>query len=576
MIKTKHFIILFICLFCLPFIAYAAADDKSRISAIHVFVVLDEHGNGYVTEAWDMEVYDGTENYKQIFDLTGGESITGFMASENGVDYEFLDKWNVEAGRREKINKCGVVSSNRGVELCWGIGAENGRHIYMIRYVINRMAVVEAGTGKAVLYWKFIPEKFQYAENVFVTVTMPREIDDSYNFWIFGFDGQISIKANEYIIKADHVETGHFVELALVMPASDFPLAQKSNASGGSDGSRLARVLKNGKSGNELGLFTSEAPANKINAYEDKFDRLFNAHTGLFIALMIIMPMGSFFLMIFLVLKLSSAHNLKTRIKKHVPAADMPRMSFEGIAYLLSALKYSPDVLNTYMIKWIYRKNFEITSSDKKLFFTIYKTYEIKLNSPPEAFDGELERMCFELVNEAFAGASAMDSGELSEYISKNSSKQRAISDFMKKTDVEYCRRKGWMYDGEKMRGSRRKYLTPDGESILDGIFGFASYLWNLSSAEKDRQTEEQTELYDSYLAFANLMGIAREVRNGFKKIIPLYEEKSETHVYMDTVFYSALSVGSVNAPSSSGSSGSGSSGGGGGGSGGGGGGGTR
>jgi len=572
MIKTKLRIISFICLFCLAFAASASADDKSSISAIHVFVVLDEHGNGYVTESWDMEIFGGTENYKQIFDLKGGESITGFMASGNGAEYEFVNKWNVDASRQEKINKCGVVSSNKGVELCWGIGAENGRQIYTIRYVINKMAAIEIENGveKAVLYWKFIPSQFQYVENVFVSVKTPREIDDSYSFWIFGFNGQISINGNEYLISAEQVKTGHFVELALVMPASDFPLAQKSGASGRSDGSRLARVRKNGLSGNELGYYASEPPAGNA------LDSFYNSHIGLFIAIMIIMPMGFFFLMVFLVLKLSSTYNLKTRIKKHLPSADLPKMSFEAIAYLLSALKYSPDVLNTYMIKWLYKKNFEIERSVKRIFIKKATVYEIRMISPPQTFDGELERMCFELVNDAFAGAITLDSIELSQYIQKNSGKQQAISKFMKETALEYCRQKGWMLDSEKIKGSRYKYLTPDGESIFDSVIGFASYLRNLSSADRDWKAEDQTEIYDSYLAFANLLGMGSEVRIGFQKILPSYEETSKTPVYLDTPFYYALSYGSINAPSSSGSSGSGSSGGGGGGSGGGGGGGTR
>ena len=80
MIKTRLPVVLFICLFCLASAA-AEADDKSDISTLNIFVVLDEHGDGYVTEVWDMEIHGGTENYKQIFNLKGGESITGFMAS---------------------------------------------------------------------------------------------------------------------------------------------------------------------------------------------------------------------------------------------------------------------------------------------------------------------------------------------------------------------------------------------------------------------------------------------------------------------------------------------------------------
>ena len=223
----------FIFLLLTVFVSGVNAADKSSISLIEISVNLDENGNGRVEEIWDMEIFGGTENYKQFFNLKYGESISNFSVSENSIDYEFTENWDVNRSREEKVNKCGINFTDEGIELCWGIGENNGRHIYTIQYTINSLASLAAdsdGKIKAALYWQFITKTFQFTEKVYVTVRMPQKITGLYNFWIFGFNGEISIEGNTYTINAKEVKEGHFVELAVVMPAEDFPSAEEGSS----------------------------------------------------------------------------------------------------------------------------------------------------------------------------------------------------------------------------------------------------------------------------------------------------------------------------------------------------------
>ena len=604
-LKKKTLIAVFICFFLAVFVTVAGANDKSSIAFIDISVVLDENGSGIVSETWDMEIFGGTENYKQIFNLKGNESISDFSVSENSIPYEFVDNWNVDAPRAGKINKCGIHYTNEGIELCWGIGADNGRHVYTIRYVINRMVTLEKdedGSEKAALYWKFIGEPFQYTENVRVRVRTPRVIGDTYNFWIFGFNGEILINGNEYEIAARQVREGHFVELALVMPAGDFPLAS------GSGGSRLQRIYKNGKSGNELGRYNCEAPGNTAKAFLEGPQKY-----------IIGFPLIFTLVFVFFLVKKMTANNLKRKVEKHTAVIDMPRESLEAMAYLLATLHYSPDILNTFMLKWINEKYIELNKTGGKFLFIKYDTHTIKMNAPPESFEGDLEKRYYDLIYGIYiaacmkTGSNTMDSGDFTMCMTENRSTLREILRHIKKTGVEYCHQKGWMIEPETIKKQKRKsvlfnalfivlifgsmpfigskalllfsgyilagavvsivtksgnhkYLTIDGEKMFDDILGFGNYLWNYSLLEKNGV--KHIESWDSYLAFANLVGISKNLRLEFVKISPSYEDTSRCFPFMDSGFYcDPLSA------SSDSSGGSGDSGGGGGGSGGGGGG---
>ena len=49
----------------------------NTIYGINVNVTLDEEGNGKIIEKWDMNVNQGTENYKPMMNL-GNSEITNF------------------------------------------------------------------------------------------------------------------------------------------------------------------------------------------------------------------------------------------------------------------------------------------------------------------------------------------------------------------------------------------------------------------------------------------------------------------------------------------------------------------
>jgi hypothetical protein len=268
--------------------------------------------------------------------------------------------------------------------------------------------------------------------------------------------------------------------------------------------------------------------------------------------------------------------------------------------------------MNTYLLKWIHKKNIEIEKINKKAVFIKYNSHTIRKISRPKDFEGDLERMYYELINNAFMNGDTISSNEFNHCMSENHSTIRAISASIKKNCLEFCYNKGWIIDPGTIKKRRRagflfhficiviilaaaaitglgavtflivycilsvvissgkkgsrKFLTPEGENVFDSILGFASYLYNYFLME--RKETEYINFWDTHLAFANLVGISKDLRLEFLKKIPEKTDTNQGLIFMESDLFYTNSSGSSDS-----SGGSGDSGGGGGGSGGGGGG---
>ena len=270
---------------------------------------------------------------------------------------------------------------------------------------------------------------------------------------------------------------------------------------------------------------------------------------------------GIFILFVFI-----KANARTKKLSKYAPSGTMPGESFEAMSYLLSALKYNPDLLNTFMMKWISNKNVEMETIARKIGRLEINEQRIKLNAAPKTYEGDVERMFFELIVKAFEQSQqdTLSVGDFQRYVSASREKTEIINHH-KKISMNYCYQRGWVHDPNARRGNE-KVLTAEGQKLYNEILGFGSFLYNRSFLEQ--KDEEYLPLLNNFLIFAELLGITSKFQKGFSRSDPWYEEIPGFR-YTRSHFYYTPS-------SSSSSSGSGSSSGGGGGSSSGGGGGTR
>ncbi len=171
--------------------ADACGGDVSSVNGVSVSAVLHQDGSASVTEVWDVEIYEGTEWYLVRRNL-GDMEISGLSVSEDGKGFENIGQWNVNRSIEAKAFRCGVVSKGDGCELCWGLGFY-GKHLFTVSYRMSN--VVKSLNDYDALHLQFVsPGIRPRPQRVKVTVSAEGQPFDDANaaIWAFGFDGTVN------------------------------------------------------------------------------------------------------------------------------------------------------------------------------------------------------------------------------------------------------------------------------------------------------------------------------------------------------------------------------------------------
>ena len=113
--KLATVLAVIVCIVLLTPTVFAA----NQVPEMEIDVALLSDGSAQITQIWTTDTDEGTEFYLARND-SGYLSITDFSVSDNNGAYAFVEDWAVNASFEEKANKCGIVETDTGVELCWG------------------------------------------------------------------------------------------------------------------------------------------------------------------------------------------------------------------------------------------------------------------------------------------------------------------------------------------------------------------------------------------------------------------------------------------------------------------------
>ncbi|MCL1949434.1 MAG: DUF2207 domain-containing protein [Turicibacter sp.] len=130
----KKLLLIILALF-IPGLSSLAAEDGIRSITVDVF--LNPDGSANITEVWDINnVHDGTEYYigMPLLDSMNVHSLT--VSDESGREFTPTFNWDINASFEEKAFRSGIISTNDGYELAWGI-SQFGDRVFTISYVID-------------------------------------------------------------------------------------------------------------------------------------------------------------------------------------------------------------------------------------------------------------------------------------------------------------------------------------------------------------------------------------------------------------------------------------------------------
>lgn len=501
-----------------PLPIFASSND---LQEIEMEIYINQDGSANIKETWQMEAREGTENYKVFNNLYGAVIDDFSVVDEKGTMYQHLDEWDIDASRQEKKNKCGIVKTNDGYELCYGIG-DYGQHTYTMTYTISPF--VNQYNDSQGFNWQLVNQDMDpKPKEVAITIRSDYQFyDQDTNIWGFGYEGQVIFDDNGAIVmKNRDLDSNHLGEINYINILVQVPNGTYSNA-----------VTKN-----ESFVTVIDDARNGSSYQDDSTDLIWIFLVVTIIAVMLIT-------IVFLIVKgsknkglhFSDGNDELPNIKDINPFRDIPCNKDIYYFYYVAnkAGLISQDdrsgILCAMLLKWI-RDGYVNFSMEEGTGWFKKDKYEID-------FSGEIpttnisEEKILSYFRQASGSNLVLENKEFERWCRKNYDE---IEDWFKDL-MSYEENKLRSQGILKVQSTYKKFLGIDIEnkvetyepSFRDDILytmGLKRFLLDFSSIEEKQVIE--VKLWEEYLMFASVLGIADEVEKQIGKLCPDFNQYS-------------------------------------------------
>ncbi len=519
--KTKIFVML-IALLLFPTIAFA-----DHIYKIDMTIDLLEDGSANITEVWDVKASSGSEWYKQLYDM-GNEELSNFKAYMDDEEMTYKN-WNVNESLSEKRGYYGINYVSDGLELCFGKG-DMQRHTFKLTYTLSNM--IFNVSDAQVFYQTLFPNVT--LDHFTVMITSYYEFPDTLDVWGYGgqylayvADGKIILDSENYSLNNDYVTV-------LVK----FPVETFRTSNSYSWYTSFDEILDTANDGTwEYDYTVKVSLLNKI----------LNFLSG-------IAPFAFFFAIIGVSAKtaINSGYGYignKKIDKKEVPMwRDIP---CDKDIYYANALTFlnnfdfkETNILGAIILKWI--KNDKVTLTKAESGILKKEVTAIDLNKDV-TLDNELEEKLFKIMRSASKDG-ILEPREFQSWARSHYDKFFSVFKSIKNDAVDKLESAGHVRNRTDKKECSKKHVMDD-KIYEDSVklYGLKKYLIEFSNM-KDKDAIE-VKLWDEYLMFAYIFGIADKVAAQLKNLHPEVMQNPEMD-YNTIVYVNNISRRSVSAAS--------------------------
>ena len=501
--------------------------QANSIQRISMDIYIEENGDAQITEIWNCNTSQGTEVYHPYYNL-GNSQIKDLTVREGGKIYTTLSTWNTSGTLSSKANKCGINKISNGVELCWGI-SNYGSHTYTVNYTITNF--VSELTDSQMIYWTLIPYEFSNAiGQAYIKIHTNFNISDTTDVWGYGNYGGTAYVYNGYIeMQSDGIlDTNEYMTILVKFPKGTFDTINKLN--------------------NSFDYYYNMAEEGAIK-YVDNYDSGIQTFSSIIIIFHIVM----FLITIITIIVMTVTGGFNTsyfdfgkagkRIPKDVPYyRDIPckKDIFRAyyIAHQYGITKNKTDVLGAIILKWLKEGIIKIEQKETGVVFKKENTVVVLKETNTEVFKDEKEKKLFEMLYEASKDG-YLENKEFERWCGRSYSKIFSWFDEIIKNEKEKLVAEGLITEEEKVSlkifKSKSYRATPKLKQEAIELAGLKRYL-NEYTLIKERQAIE-VQLFEEYLIYAQIMGIAKKVAKEFKDLYPEVIEQSNFSSYDNIVF---------------------------------------
>ncbi len=464
---------------------------KNNVSEIAIDVTVRDDGSAYVVQNWTGEFNEGTENYIPI--NTNDIGISDFKVSDADGEYTFEDNWDIDADFDSKKRKCGINETDDGIELCFGI-SEYGENRYAIEYVVSDF--IKSYSDKDGTNFMFInPNMSTFPTDGRITIVLENGTplnQDNAAIWAFGFEGEIEFadgKINAYTTN---------------------PLE--------GDNSMIVMF------GMDKGIITPETTVDesfeevKNIAFEDSDYGYEEA--GFLEELVGYIVLAGFFAAIFMLVAyfVKRKKEIKAFYKEAGYFRDVPNGGDIEISHFLAQqfniAGNESLIIGALMLSMINKGCIEPQSEENiGVFGKSKKSVNMKLIKEP---DTSVEKRLYQVLKAASGDDGILQEKELEKYAYKHPKSVNGLIDSAKSDGESAFVAEGGFVNGY---GNRIKNLTEMGKKELAEVIGLKKYLEEFSLIA-EREINE-TLIWQDYMVYATLFGIADKVIKQFEKVYP-------------------------------------------------------
>lgn len=502
---------------------FAAFADEQKVYDLDITVTLYSHGIAGIHEVWDLDTGEGiTEWYLPRENLGDIEVFNLKVLDEqynNANAFTDVGEWDVDLSRKQKTGKSGIVHKYNGVELCWGIG-EYGHHVFHVFYGMKN--VVKTLNDYDMLHMQFVNDEMKSPpQHVRVTIETDQEsvkaVLDTANtrIWGFGYEGTVAYQEDGTVVFESSEPFGYYSSVIALLRFDkgifDSPSVQDRD---------FQEVLDRALEGADFGP--------RGDSYDDDEDDDWWAS----LIAILLMFFGSKKVLNKGMGKVSKREKKKFMGAKESEVTwyrDVP-MDGDLIAadYALSRLgedRKKNALASAEILRMIYQGYLDVRKDASGKIEIVF--------ADSKYGKGEMDSIASDLWSmmlEASGSDRVLQDKEFSTWSNKNKKRLYSWTEKMTLMGKKRFRDNGWMQTVSTK-------TTPEGQLEVQHLVGFRKYLEDFTLTGQ-RETIE-VHLWQDYLVYGALLGIADKVAKQLKDIDPVLFEQTIGYDY--TTFNGAL-----------------------------------
>ena len=462
--------------------------QANEMRSIDMNVFIDENGNANVTETWQYYSDSGTECYHSYKNL-GNSKIKNLIVSDDVMTYEILDGWDVNGSFDDKKYKCGINNTSDGIEICWGM-SEYGNKEYVVNYVITNF--VSELNDSQMAYWELIPQGTAPQE-ASITIWSELDYEDTLPVWGYGNYGGFCYVADGKIeMKSDGaLDDDEYMTILVKFSNGMFNCVEKIDE--------------------DFEYYYDLSVENAEKYQEDDV-------TGtLAVIIFFMITVFTFILSIAVISMQENVKVEKSDIKSMKSAPlyrDIPCNGNVERAFYISVLykltKKDADLFGALLLKWLKMDLISIQPDlrGKK------KAIVLKNTGDSNDFDSQKEKEIYNMMKVA-SKDDVLSQGEFEKWCNKNYNKIFKWLENVKKEEIDELVKEGKITKLKKNKYQAESTLTKDAMELA----GLKNFLKEYTLIKE--RTPIEVKMFEEYLIYAQIFGIAKEVQKAFKDLYP-------------------------------------------------------